>query len=66
MRIIINGEGKDVPEGLNVRSLIAHLAIPGERVAVEYNRDVLSREHWEVTLLQPDDRLEIVHFVGGG
>ncbi len=66
MRVTINGEGKDVPEGLSIRSLLDHLGVRGERVAVEYNLGVLPRERWDATPVQQDDRIEIVHFVGGG
>lgn len=66
MRVTINGEGKDVPESLTVRTLLLHLAIHGERVAIEYNLGVLPREKWDSTRVQPSDRFEIVHFVGGG
>lgn len=66
MRVTINGEAKDVPEGLSVAGLLSHLGIVGERVAIEYNLQVLSREKWPVTPVKADDNFEIVHFVGGG
>jgi len=42
------------------------LDLPAQRVAVELNRNVVRRNDWSSTMLQDDDRLEIVHFVGGG
>ena len=66
MRVTINGEGKEVSEGLTVPALLAHLGISSDRVAIEYNLEVLPRAQWEATGIQPNDRLEIVHFVGGG
>lgn len=66
MKIIVNGEGKEIPDGLTVRTLLAHLGIHSDRVAIEYNLGVLPRPQWEATRIQPNDRFEIVHFVGGG
>jgi len=42
------------------------MGLKSDRVAVELNRDIVPREQWEKTSLSADDRLEIVHFVGGG
>lgn len=66
MKIVLNGEEREVPEGLSVAALLAHLAIAPGRVAIERNLDILPRDQWESTRLVSGDRLEIVHFVGGG
>jgi thiamine biosynthesis protein ThiS len=66
MTVTINGEPRDVPEGLTVPALLEHLGIKGERVAIERNRDILPRARWSETQVQPNDTFEIVHFVGGG
>jgi sulfur carrier protein len=66
MNITINGEARDVPDGLNVAALLAHLGLATERVAIERNLEILPRAQWEATRVQPGDRYEIVHFVGGG
>ena len=66
MNVVINGEGREVPEDLSVAALLAHLALPAERVAIERNLEVLPRAQWEATRVQPGDRYEVVHFVGGG
>jgi len=66
MNVVINGEGREVPEGLTVAGLLAHLSLPAERVAVERNREILPKSQWDATAVQPDDRYEVVHFVGGG
>lgn len=66
MKITVNGEQKEVPSSLNVVSLLTHLGIPVERVAIERNLDVLPRDRWVETLVAPGDSFEIVHFVGGG
>ena len=66
MVVHINGEGKEIEAGLNVTQLLDNLGIRQGRVVVELNRNVLSRDVHETTLLQEGDSLEIVHFVGGG
>ena len=66
MRIELNGEPKEVPEGLTVTALLAHLAIDAPRVAVELNTQVVRRVALPTTPINPGDRVEIVTFVGGG
>ena len=55
-----------MPEGATVGELVRRLALAPERVAVEVNREVLRRARWEEAVLAEGDRVEIVHFVGGG
>lgn len=66
MIVTINGERKEVPEGLSVASLLDHLGMSKDRVAIERNLDILPRALWDGTLVQPNDSFEIVQFVGGG
>jgi thiamine biosynthesis protein ThiS len=66
MKITLNGEAREVPEGLRVSGLLDHLGIAGGRVAIERNLEILPREKWESTTVAVGDRFEIVHFVGGG
>lgn len=71
MKIHINGEerlfvDKAKPSGFTLAALIEDLGMKSDRVAVELNRDLVPRERWSETLLKDGDRLEIVHFVGGG
>jgi thiamine biosynthesis protein ThiS len=66
MRLVINGENRDFGDLATVSDLIAQLGMKPDRVAVELNRDLVSRDHWTTTKLAEGDRLEIVHFVGGG
>lgn len=66
MIISINGECREVPEGLTVTALLEHIGMPRDRVAIERNLDILPRARWQETLIQPNDSFEIVHFVGGG
>ncbi|MGC2695603.1 MAG: sulfur carrier protein ThiS [Candidatus Angelobacter sp.] len=66
MTIQINGEKRDFPGGLTVAALVAQLGMKADRVAVELNLEILPRANWETTSLKDGDRLEVVHFVGGG
>ena len=62
----LNGELREVPEGLNLAALLDWLKLPAERVAVERNLEIVPRSRWGETIIQANDRLEVVHFVGGG
>ncbi len=66
MLIQVNGEPREVRQGILLPELIASLSLKAEQVAVELNQSVVRRAEWESTVLQPDDKVEIVHFVGGG
>ena len=66
MRVELNGEPKEFEEGTTLSTLIEQLSLAPERVAVELNRDVVRRADWPATPLSDGDRVEIVHFVGGG
>ncbi len=66
MRLIINGEERSFGELASVAALVEALGMKGDRVAVELNREIVARSRWAETRLRDGDRLEIVHFVGGG
>ena len=66
MRVYVNGEVKELSGPISLSELITELDLPAARIAVELNRNVVRRSEWSVTILHDDDRLEIVHFVGGG
>jgi sulfur carrier protein len=66
MRLQINGEEKEFAGGLSLADLIAQLGMKSDRVAVELNREIVSRAQWADTSLKDGDKLEVVHFVGGG
>ncbi len=66
---MINGHFRSFPEllpGASVAELIEALALKGDRVAIEHNGAIVSRAHWSATPVAGGDRMEIVHFVGGG
>ena len=66
IEVVVNGEPKRVPEGLDVARLLAWLAVDPSRVAVELNREIVRKMQWNSTPVQDGARIEIVWFVGGG
>jgi len=64
--IQINGEPREVKENISLPELIASLKLKPEQVAIELNQEVVRRAQWESTTLEEADKVEIVHFVGGG
>lgn len=66
MTLQINGKRREFTELANVGALVEHLGMTGDRVAIELNLEIVPRDRWSATALKDGDRLEIVHFVGGG
>ncbi len=68
MKLFINGDEKsiEIPFPATLAALIEHLGMKADRVAVELNLDIVPRDRWAETRLNEGDRLELVHFVGGG
>src|SRR4051812_20007959 len=66
MKIRINGDHRDFNEPLTLAELVTTLGMKSDRVAVELNREIVQRTKWTETSLREGDKLEIVHFVGGG
>ena len=66
MTLIINGEEKTLASDLTLAELVQHLGMKPDRIAVELNRQIMPRPEWPKIQLKNGDRLEIVHFVGGG
>ena len=64
--ITVNGEPRPTNPGATVTDLLHDLGLDHGRVAIERNLEILPREQWPLTEVQPNDRYEIVHFVGGG
>ena len=65
MKVFVNGEPREV-ETSTLADLITELDLPVARIAIELNREVVRRSDWGSTILKDEDRIEIVHFVGGG
>jgi thiamine biosynthesis protein ThiS len=66
LRVYINGESREVQGNPSLADLINQLDLPAARIAVELNREVMRRSEWGNAMLRDEDRIEIVHFVGGG
>jgi len=66
LHIEVNGEARDVTDRISLEELVRHLNLTPERLAVELNRQVVRRANWRETTLNEGDRVEVVHFVGGG
>ncbi len=66
MNVIVNGEKKEIPAGADLEVLIKHLSLPSKRIAIELNKEVVRRRDWEAIKLNEADKIEVVHFVGGG
>jgi sulfur carrier protein len=64
--VALNGERREVPEGLSVATFLTHLALPADRVAVELNRVIVRKADWESATISDGAEVEVVHFVGGG
>lgn len=66
MRIFVNGEERRVPAGSTLEDLIAGMDLAGKRVAVELNLEIVPHGSYGSRVLAPEDRVEIVHAIGGG
>jgi thiamine biosynthesis protein ThiS len=66
MQIYVNGEEKQIPEGLDMTGLIELLELTDQRIAVEVNAELVPRSTFPGHQLKADDRVEIIHAVGGG
>ena len=66
MQIVLNGDPIETVDGCSVEALLQQLGISRERVAVELNADIVPKAGYEKQLLSDGDKIEIVHFVGGG
>lgn len=66
MRVTVNGDVHELAESCSVADLLRAIDVPPGRVAVEVNEDVVPRDAYTARRLASGDRIEIVHFVGGG
>jgi sulfur carrier protein len=69
LTLILNGQSRAfdaLPQLATLEQLIGELGLKGDRVAIEHNGEIIPRAVWAGTMLQAGDRLEVVHFVGGG
>jgi sulfur carrier protein len=69
LTLILNGQSRafdSLPQPASLEQLIGELGLKGDRVAVEHNGAIVPRSGWGETMVNGGDRLEVVHFVGGG
>ncbi|HJQ70012.1 MAG TPA: sulfur carrier protein ThiS [Blastocatellia bacterium] len=66
MIVLVNGEETELADGLSVKGLVERLGLDPARLAVEVNRKIIRKAEWGSTSLSDGDKVEIVHFVGGG
>jgi sulfur carrier protein len=69
LTLVLNGQSRTfdaLEQSANVEQLVGELGLKGDRVAVEHNGEIVPRSTWAETMLNSGDRLEVVHFVGGG
>jgi sulfur carrier protein len=66
MNVLINGETREIIEETNLSELLKTLELPTERIAIELNKDVIRKKDWENIKVSDQDKIEIIHFVGGG
>lgn len=66
MRIQLNGEPFELPDGATVAALLIRLDLTGRRIAVELNQDIVPRSQHAETSLNEGDQVEVVHAIGGG
>ena len=66
MTLTINGDTREFSSVSTLSDLVAQLGMKPDRVAVELNRELVRRDRWSTTPLADGDKLEVVHFVGGG
>jgi len=66
LNITLNGDARAIPDGLSVEGLLEHLGILAKKVAVERNLEIVPKSTFPTTPITEGDRLEIVHFIGGG
>jgi len=66
MQVVINGENRELAGEPTVRELLEQLDLSGRRVAVEINRELVTRSRHETRQICPGDVIEIVSLVGGG
>lgn len=66
IHITLNGEQLPIESNVDLETLVAHLELPAKRLAVEMNGNVVRRVDWPKTTVSEGDKIEVVHFVGGG
>ena len=66
IEIKVNGKFKFIPENYKISNLVTDLNIPLKKVAIELNQEIIDKKKISKITLKKDDKIEIVHFIGGG
>jgi len=66
IKIKVNGKLKSIPENYKISDLVKDLKIPLKKVAIELNQEIMDKKKISKIALKKDDKMEIVHFIGGG
>jgi thiamine biosynthesis protein ThiS len=66
LTIVVNGNQTEIAQGTAIIDLVKAFDLSTERVAVELNKRIVRRADWGSTIISEGDKVEIVHFVGGG
>lgn len=66
IKILLNGETREAPAGIDLDHLLEFFSLPSQRVAIELNQNVIRRADWPRMVVGDGDKIEVVHFVGGG
>lgn len=66
IQIFLNGESREIPKEISLDRLLELFSLPKQRVAIELNNAVVRRRAWPETVVRASDKIEVVHFVGGG
>lgn len=66
IKIILNGEEREINAGLSIKDLAAELELDLEKIAVEKDLEIINLDEFEKVIIDEGSRIEIVHFIGGG
>jgi len=66
MKVIVNGEDRDIQEDSTIEALISTLGIKVKVMAIAVNMEIVKKDDWGSFIIQDGDKIELLHFVGGG
>ena len=66
IKIKINGKIKTINENIKLLNLVKNLKIPIKKVAIELNQEIIDKKKLNIIKLKKNDKIEVVHFIGGG
>ena len=66
INVLLNGKTREIPAEIDLDRLLELFSLPSQRIAIELNKSVIRRADWPQTVVSDGDKVEVVHFVGGG